>query len=83
MIVSKPLLVISNVAEFHINFKLSIIVLFVVLSSTLIIVNPDISSINGASTCMSFCSFEFSTIHSFGKKGKDILRKLNNYLMNL
>ena len=74
MIVSKPLLVISNIAEFCTNFNLSIIVLFVFLSSTLIIASPDISSIHGASTFINICSFGFITIHSFGKIGKDLFR---------
>ena len=76
MIVSKPLLAISSVAEFHMNSNLSIIVLCVVLSSILIIASPDISSINGASTFINFCSLGFSTIHSFGEMGKDLFRKL-------
>ena len=74
MIVSGPLLVISSVAEFHVNFNFSIIVC-VVLSSILIIASPDISSMNGASTFISFCSFGFSNMHSFGKIGKDLFRK--------
>ena len=76
MIVSKPLLVISSVVEFHMNFNLSIIVLSVVLSSILIIASPDSSSINGTSTYINFCSFGFSTIHSSGKIVKDLYRKL-------
>ena len=68
VIMSKPLLVISNVAEFHTDFNLSSNVLCVVLSSTVIIASPDISSINGVSTLISFCFFGFNTIHSFGKK---------------
>ena len=71
MIVSKPLLVISNKAEFHMNFNWSIIVLCMVLSSTLIIASPDISSTNGAPTFISFCSFGFITILTFGKIGKE------------
>ena len=46
MIVSKPLFVISNVAKFHMNFYLSIIVLCMFLSNTLIIANPEISSMS-------------------------------------
>ena len=63
-----------NVAEFCMNFKLSIIVLCVVLSSTIIMANPDISSINGASTLIDFCTFGFNTIHSFGKLVRIYLR---------
>ena len=76
MIVSKPLLVTFNVAEFSVNFNLSIIVLCVVFPSTLIIANPDISSINGASTFINLCSFGFNTMCSFQKIGKDLFRKL-------
>ena len=56
--------------------NLSIIILCVVLSSILIIASPDTSSMNGTSTLINFCSFGFSTIHSFGKMGKDLFRKL-------
>ena len=76
MIVSKPLLVISNVAEFHRNFNLSIIVLCVFLSNTLIIANPDISSINCASNFTNLCSFGFNTRYSFGKISTDLFKKL-------
>ena len=76
MIVSRPLLVIFSVAEFHMNFNFNIIVLCVVLPSILIIANPDISSLNGASTLIIFCSFGFSNMHSFGKIGKDLVIKL-------
>ena len=46
------------------------------LSSTLIIANPDISSINGASTFTNLCPFGFTTMHSFGKIGMDLFTKL-------
>ena len=58
------------------NFNFNFIVLCVILSSILIIANPDISYINGASTLINFCSFGFSNMHSFGKIGKDLFRKL-------
>ena len=76
MVVSKPLFIISNIAEFHMNFNLSIIVLCVVLSSTIIIASPDISSMNDASNFFNSCSFAFNTMHSFGKIGKDLFEKL-------
>ena len=76
MIVCKPVLVKSIVAEFCTNFNLSILVLSVFLSSTLIIAYPDISSINGASTFINLCSFDFNTIHSFEKIGMDLFKKL-------
>ena len=50
--------------------------LCVFLSSTLIIANHDISSINGASTFINLCSFGFNTMCSFGKIGKDLFKKL-------
>ena len=43
---------------------------------TLIIANPHISSINGASTFINFCSSGFNTICSFEKIGKDLFKKL-------
>ena len=77
MIVSRPLLVISSVGEFHMNFNFNIILLCVILSSILLIASPDISSINGASTLISFCSFGFSNMPpSSGKTGKDLFRNL-------
>ena len=66
----------SNVAKLHVNFNLSIIVLCVFLSSTLIIANPEISSMNGAFTFTNFCSFDFNTVCSFGKMGMDLFKKL-------
>ena len=65
MIVSRPLLVISSIAKFHVNFSFNITVLCVVLSSILIIASPDISSMNGSPTFINFHSLGFSTIHSF------------------
>ena len=76
MIVSKPLLVINNVAKFYVNFNFIIIVLHVVLSSILTIASPDISSINGTSTFINFCSFHFNIIPSLGKNCRDLFKKL-------
>ena len=76
MIVFIPLLAISSIAKFHMNFNFNIIVLHMVLSSILIIVSPDISSMNGASTFINFHSLGFSTIHSFRKTGRDLFKKL-------
>ena len=76
IIVSKPVFVMSNVAKFHANVNLSIIVLCVFLSSTLIMANPEISSMNGASTFINLCSFDFNTICSFEKMGMDLFKKL-------
>ena len=46
------------------------------LPNTLIIPNPDISSMNGASTFINFCSLGFNTMHSCGKNGIDLFKKL-------
>ena len=37
---------------------------------------PDISSTNGAFTLINFCSLGFSTMHSIGKMGRDLFKKL-------
>ena len=58
------------------NFNFNIIVLCVVLSSSLIIASLDILSMNGASTFIIFHSLGLSTIHSFGKIGRDLFKKL-------
>ena len=46
------------------------------MSDILIMVNPDISSVNGASTFINFCSLGLNTRHSFGNNGIDLLKKL-------
>ena len=58
------------------NFNHDIIVLCVFLSSTLIIANPHISSLNCASTFINLCSFGFNSMSSFGKIGMDLFKKL-------
>ena len=78
---STQLLVISNVAKFHTNFNMSIIVLCVFLYSTLIIANCDISSINSASTFINLYPFGFNTMHSFGKIGMDLFKKLKQQFL--
>ena len=76
MIVSRPLFVMSSIAKFHVNFNFNIIELCVVLSSILIIARPDISSMNGAFTFINLYSLGFSTMHSLGKIGRDLFKKL-------
>ena len=73
---SKPLFVISNMAKFHVNFNLNITVFCMFLSNIIIIANPAISLINGASTFINLYSFGFNTICCFGKIGMDLFRKL-------
>ena len=74
--VSGPLLIISNVAVLYMNFNFNSMVLYVLPSSFLIMAKSDISSTNGAFTLINFCSLGFSTIHSFGKMGRDLFKKL-------
>ena len=38
--------------------------------------NPDISSMNGASTFFNLCSLGFNTIHSFPKKWFNLFKEL-------
>ena len=74
--VSEPLLTISNVAVLCMTFSFNNIVLYVLPHNILIMARPDISSINGAFTLINFCSLGFSKILSFGKMGRDLLKKL-------
>ena len=74
--VSKPLLAMPNIADFHVNFSFTNMVVCVVPPSILTIASPNISSINGAFTLINFCSFGFKTMHSFGKMGQDLFKKL-------
>ena len=76
MTISELPFVISSVAKFCVNFNFSIIVFCMCLSNILIIANPDILSMNGASTFINFCSFSFNTLYSLGKIGMDLFKKL-------
>ena len=58
--VSELLLVMSSIAIFCINLTFNIIVLWVNLCNNFIIAKPEISSKNGASIFISFCSFGFN-----------------------
>ena len=77
--ISKLLLIISNIADFHVNFSFSVIVFCICISKILTIAKPDISSTNGASTLSNFCSFSFKIILSLGNKGIDIFKKLKQH----
>ena len=76
--ISKPPFVTSNIANFHVNLSFNIIVFCTFLSNILTIANPEISPTNGASIFINFCSFGFSTIFSFAKKGIDLFKKLKH-----
>ena len=41
--------------------------------------NPEISSKNGASTFINFCSFDFNIIFPFGNIGTDLFKKLKQH----
>ena len=69
--VSKPLFVTSSIATFHVCH------ISTFLSNTFISTKPEISSMNGASTFISLCSFGFDIMFSFGKNGIDLFKKLN------
>ena len=40
--------------------------------------NPEISSTNGASIFINFCSFSFKTIYFLGKKGINLFKRLKH-----
>ena len=69
IMVSVPLFTISNTAIFHVNFSFISKVLWVPPSNILTIANPEISSINGALTFISFCSLGFKITHVLWKHG--------------
>ena len=83
MTMSKLLFVICSVDTFHVNFNLSIIVFCAFISNTLIMARPDISSINDASTFINFCSLGFKTMHSLGKIGINLFKKLKQQSLEL
>ena len=57
----------SNVAKFLTNLTLSIHVLLVLLSNIFTVTNPNISSMNGNSLLINFCSNSFNIAFSFEK----------------
>ena len=61
--------------KFHINFIIGIIVFFAFLSNILIIANPEISSMNGASTFINVCSFGFEITCFEGKNSINLFKK--------
>ena len=72
------LFVTSNTAKFHVNLSFSIIVFCTFLSNILAITNLEISSTNGAPIFINICSFGYSTICSFARKGIDLFKKLKH-----
>ena len=76
--ISKPLFVTSNIAEFHVNLCFRFIVFCAFLSNILTIANPEISSTNGASIFINFCSFGFKIVCYFAKKGINLFKKLKH-----
>ena len=70
------LFVTCSVAEFCVNVSLSIIVFCTYLLNILIMAKANVSSMNGGSTFINFCSSGFNTMYSFGKIGIDLFKKL-------
>ena len=66
----------SNVGLFLMNLSFIIIVLCAFWSNILTIVDPESSSMKGASIFINLCSLGLSTICSFEKKGSDMFRQL-------
>ena len=69
----------SNIATFCVNLAFNIIVLWVDLSNSFIIAKPGISSKNGASIFISFCSFGFNTVSPPRNMGIDLFKKLKQH----
>ena len=74
--VSVPLFTMSNIALFHVNFNFINRVLWVPPSNTLTIAIPDILSMNGAFTFISFCLLGFKNAQFSGNMGTDLLKNL-------
>ena len=58
------------------NFSFIMRVICSFTSNNFVMAIPDISSINGTSTMISFYSFGFTSTFSLGKKGMDLFKKL-------
>ena len=69
----------SSIAIFHINLTFNIIVLWIDLSNSFIITKPEISSKNGASIFISFCSFGFNIVSPFRNNSIDLFKKLKQH----
>ena len=74
IMVFAPLLTMSNMALFHVNFNFIKRVLWVPPSKILTMVIPEISSTNGALTFISFCSFGFNILFISGNMGTDLFK---------
>ena len=69
----------SSMTIIHVNLIFNIIVLWVDLSTSFIITNPEISSKIGASIFISICSFGFDIVSPFGNNGIDLFKKLKQH----
>ena len=69
----------SNVTTFHANLTLNTITLWVDLSNNLTMTKPEISSENGTSIFINFCSFGFNIIFSFGNMGTNLFKELKQH----
>ena len=68
---------------FHVNFTFNTITMRVNLSNNLTMAKPEISSKNGASTFVNFCSLGFNIIFSFRSIGSDLFKKIKQHLHEL
>ena len=66
-------------ATFHVNFTFKTVTVSIHLSNNLTMTKPEISSKNGGSTIISFCSLGFCIIFSFGNVGTDLFKKLKQH----
>ena len=76
IMVSVPLFTMSNLALFHVNFSFLSRVLWVTASYILTIASPEISSMNGVFTFISFCSLGFKLKQLSGNMGTDLFKNL-------
>ena len=66
-------------ATFYTNLTFNTVTLLVDLSYNLTMDKPEISSRNGASTFINFCSFGFNIIFSFGNMVTNLFKKLKQH----
>ena len=78
-----PLLVISNVALFCMNFNFSNRVMWVPPSNIFTIANPDISSMKGALTFYQFFSLGFKIILCSGNMGTDQFKNVKQQSLEI
>ena len=77
IIVSVLLFTISSTATLSVNFSfINRVFIWVPPSNIFTMANSNISSINGTSTFINFCSLGFLIMQSTGKMGEDLFKNL-------